>query len=456
MTTTHYLAPLLTALDRIQALAEQAKSAGQPPTAELLSLAADALVVSTNLLATGNGQECLRLTSRIKALSLPLSGLDLLRGQAFLSIGQTAAACAALTEELRYFPDNVEASRLLNDLAAPTTIAQQLKGITEIYPQRIPKFDAPISRPSTAPIVEGTLTESIYALKGMIASHPRRQPGHVIIEGIRFSFADLHSFFFELEQIFSKHLYGFHTQEDHPLIIDCGAHVGLATLYFARRYPQSIIHAFEADPDIHNIFCANVLSSELDNVTSHAKAVWIHDDGVHFRLSGDDSGHISQGVGTQIPSIRLKSYLEQFARIDMLKLDVEGAEYEILKDCSSVLSRVQRMIIEVHHLSNEKHRLAVIFSVLEQAGFLYVVSDLHSATWTKSDTPPPFDFISHDKFIMTVFAWHSDSSQNDYNSKKSKSPQRSIIAQFCMQDYGGAETAAVRLHEGLLNLYLTT
>lgn len=91
MTAPHCLAPLLTALDRIQTLAEQVKSAGKSTPAELSSLAADALAVSSSLLATGNGQDCLRLTSRLKALRLPLSGLDLLRGQAFLNMGQPAA-----------------------------------------------------------------------------------------------------------------------------------------------------------------------------------------------------------------------------------------------------------------------------------------------------------------------------------------------------------------------------
>lgn len=315
-----------------------------------------------------------------------------------------------------------------------------------------PESVAPTLITAIKPVFEGTLTQALNALRGMVASHPRRQSGHVVIEGIHFSFADLHSFYFELEQIFSKHIYGFHTQEDRPLIIDCGAHVGLATLYFARRYPQSIIHAFEADPNIHNLFRANVQNSALDNVTSQAKAVWIHDDGVSFSISSDDSGHINPEGGTKIPSIRLKNFLEQFDRIEMLKLDVEGAEYEIIKDCRSTLNRIRRMVIEVHHLSDEKQRLGGIFSVLEQAGFQYVASDLHAATWTKPGNTPPFDFISHDKFIMTVFAWQTKSLQGELNSTISKSSHHPKVAQFCMQDFGGAGTAAIRLHDGLLNL----
>jgi len=255
------------------------------------------------------------------------------------------------------------------------------------------------------PIFRGSLTDALNKLKTKATSFPRRQIGYAVIEGTRFTFADLHSFYHELDQIFGKNLYGFQTREETPLIIDCGAHVGLATLYFARRYPKSTIHAFEADPTIHDILLSNIRNCGLTNVTTYAKAVWIHDDGVCFHLSGDDSGHINQKEGTQIPSIRLKRFLEQFDHIEMLKLDVEGAEYEILDDCLPVLNRVQNMIIEVHRLDDDKKSLASIFNVLESTGFQYTISDLHTATWVQPMDIPPFDFITHDKCIMTVFAW---------------------------------------------------
>lgn len=304
-------------------------------------------------------------------------------------------------------------------------------------------------------IFRGSLTDALNTLKTKATNFPRRQIGHVVIEETRFAFADLHSFYHELDQIFGKNLYGFHTQEDRPLIIDCGAHVGLATLYFARRYPQSIIHAFEADPNIHNLLRSNVESSALDNVTLHARAVWIHDDGVRFHLSGDDSGHINPEDGTKIPSIRLKNVLEQFDRIDMLKLDVEGAEYEILDDCLPVLNRVQNMIIEVHRLDDDKKSLVSIFNMLESIGFQYTISDFHTATWAQPKDIPPFDFITHDKCIMKVFAWRHmrlglQSNITNQQSRTQKHATRPVITHLCTLDHGGAGAAALRLHLGLL------
>jgi FkbM family methyltransferase len=301
------------------------------------------------------------------------------------------------------------------------------------------------------PIFSGSFHDSLVYLRTQVSKYERSKIGSIVVDNVVLFFADLHSFYFEMDQIFTKQIYGYKTEERIPVIIDCGAHVGLATLYFSRRFPQSKIHAFEADPDIHTLFQANIQSAKLNNVTSHAKAVWTHNTGVHFMLSGDDSGHISQMDGTLIPSVRLKDYLEQFERIDMLKLDVEGAEFEILEDCLPVLDRVQRMIVEVHRLSNEKKSLGNLLGNLEKSGFEYVLSDLHSASWTQVDHVPPFDFVTHDKFILTVFAWRPTVDIVRINQIVASHTGKPNVAQFCMQDYGGAGTAALRLHDGLFS-----
>lgn len=119
MTKSQHLAPLLVALDRIQNIAEQATAAGQPNPPEFVTMATDTLKAAHKLLAGNHVADCLRLTSRLKALRLPLLGLDLLRAQIFLRMGQPDAAREALKEELRYFPDHIEARRLLESLTIP-------------------------------------------------------------------------------------------------------------------------------------------------------------------------------------------------------------------------------------------------------------------------------------------------------------------------------------------------
>ena len=74
-----------------------------------------------------------------------------------------------------------------------------------------------------------------------------------------------------------------------------------------------------------------------------AKVVWINEDGVTFTDNKDDSGHIDSTLdgGIEVPSIRLKDVIEG-EQIQLLKLDVEGAEFTVLEDCHAVLHLVER------------------------------------------------------------------------------------------------------------------
>lgn len=303
---------------------------------------------------------------------------------------------------------------------------------------------------TTTSLMNGTWESLNQEIRSLVSNYPRRQKGSLTIDNTTFYFADLHSFYFEYEQIFRKKLYSFLTSEEHPIIIDCGAHVGLASIFFSLNYSKAHIYSFEADPDIYNLFIKNIKSIKCENIIPHNKAVWTHDYGVNFSRSGDDSGHISD-EGENLPSIRLKNYINNFERVDLLKLDVEGSENDILNDCRHVLHKVKCIIAEIHHFDHKKQFIGSLFKTLEDSGFQYTISDLHSADWLAMGNKPPFDFIQHDKFIMTVFAWRT--SENPKNTNTSHRPQASKIkvAQFCMQNFGGAGMAAARLHESLLN-----
>lgn len=261
---------------------------------------------------------------------------------------------------------------------------------------------------SSGAVLKGNLPEILQYLQANHSKFPRRVPGRIKIDGKLLHYADMHSFYHELAQIFGTDLYGFDAESRSPVILDCGAHVGLASIYFALRHPRAEIHAFEADPDIFSFYERNIRSMGLGSIKRHNKAVWVHGDGVAFAKSGDDSGHIDeQARGEEVPSVRLRDVLAGLERVDMLKMDVEGAEFEVMRDCAPVLDRVRRLIIETHLLKGGAggHTLASLLDTIEKAGFNYVISDLHPATWLSVGQTPPFSFIKHDKYICTLFCW---------------------------------------------------
>ena len=93
---------------------------------------------------------------------------------------------------------------------------------------------------------------------------PRFQPGTVRIGSWRLTFADAASFLSAYNSIFVESCYDFiSTRVDKPHILDCGANIGLGTLFFKQRYPDSTVIAYEADPQIFQILKKNVADNHL-------------------------------------------------------------------------------------------------------------------------------------------------------------------------------------------------
>jgi tetratricopeptide (TPR) repeat protein len=101
----------------------------------------------------------------------------------------------------------------------------------------------------------------------------------------------------------------------------------------------------------------------------------------------------------------------------LLKLDIEGAEFEVIADCDDVLDNVKNIIIQVHKFRDQKGTLRSILSVLEKNNFEYTLGDLHTADWLETQIKPPFDAVKSDKYIISVFAWQKSERQVTYKNK---------------------------------------
>jgi FkbM family methyltransferase len=251
------------------------------------------------------------------------------------------------------------------------------------------------------------LTEALIAtaqgLAPEVGRWPRRVPGRLLVDGKVIKYADLHSFYHQTRQIFAEHIYDFSCPEAAPTILDCGAHIGLSSLFFKQRFPHARIRAFEADAAIAALCTDNLRACGYTDVEVNAAAVWTHAEGVSFSASQDDAGHVTGDGQTKVPSKRLKDIIGA-GPIQLLKLDVEGAEFAVLADCGEALRHVERMIVEVHAFDRTA-QVGAILKLLEDTGFRYSIADLHHATWMTTAERPPFAAISTDKYYFSVFAW---------------------------------------------------
>jgi FkbM family methyltransferase len=188
-------------------------------------------------------------------------------------------------------------------------------------------------------------------------------------------------------EIFARQHYYFRANTDSPVILDCGANIGMATLYFKWLYPKARIEAFEPDPDAFAVLETNIARNHLTDVVAHNCALWDGSGQIEFFVDHSNPGSLLmsanasrlKGQAIQVPSRRLSEFIQ--GPIDFLKLDVEGAENRILSDLVSrgSIHSIRQMVIEYHHhISDRRSCLADFLRQLEETGFEY---QFHASLW---------------------------------------------------------------------------
>ena len=187
--------------------------------------------------------------------------------------------------------------------------------------------------------------------------------------------------------------------------------MGLASLYFKRRSPGARITAWEADPDVARCCRANMVRNGCADVDVQAAAVWTAAGEVRFRREGADSGAIegtSAGLAPApadvVPAVRLRDVLRREARVDLLKLDIEGAEHAVLPDCLDALGVVAAMLVDVHEFDPGRRQAPALLDAIAAAGFRYAVDNVAPLPWRAALNGAPFPGTAA-AWAMLVRAW---------------------------------------------------
>jgi FkbM family methyltransferase len=182
-------------------------------------------------------------------------------------------------------------------------------------------------------------------------------------------------------EVFLADEYRFPSDTPDPLIVDCGANIGFSVLYFKRLFPAARIHAFEANPHAVRLLRENIRKNGLTGVDTRWEALADKEGELSFFI-GDDPGTLLGSVRqdrggmneTRVPAVRLSTTLAALPRVDLVKIDVEGAEWPILDDLvrSDTLAKPARYIIEYHHqIAGEAPRFSAFLTPFERCGFRY-------------------------------------------------------------------------------------
>ena len=197
---------------------------------------------------------------------------------------------------------------------------------------------------------------------------------HVEFDGYKLTVPDSMSFLWQHKEIFADEFYFFKSSNPAPVIFDCGANIGMSVIYFKKLFPNSRILAFEAEPEIASLLESNLKNNRITGVEIIDKAVWKDSEGIWFGSESADSSSIySNSARKKIQSVRLREYLLSEKQIDFLKIDIEGAENEVLPDCSDALGHVKNLFVEFHSYIGNPQGMARIIQIFEENGFRYFI-----------------------------------------------------------------------------------
>jgi len=145
------------------------------------------------------------------------------------------------------------------------------------------------------------------------------------------------------------------------VVVDIGANIGTFSLYAATVCGASRVISFEPFPDNYRVLSNNIQRNELRNVTCVNQAVAGNRGLRTLRLDATDSGSHSLLIGSvergfEVECCMLDDVFERFGltKIDYLKMDCEGAEYEVLENAIPKLQRIGRISMETHDTPERK------------------------------------------------------------------------------------------------------
>lgn len=136
------------------------------------------------------------------------------------------------------------------------------------------------------------------------------------------------------------------------VIIDCGANIGITSLYLSNRYPNARIISVEPDPDNFEVLCRNV--AKCNRIEPIQAAIVQKAQKVHLTRDRPAYGNIVKhsavdGLTIEVPGLAISDICEmmRISRIDLLKIDIEGAEQDVFSD-PIFLPLVDTIAIELH------------------------------------------------------------------------------------------------------------
>jgi FkbM family methyltransferase len=145
---------------------------------------------------------------------------------------------------------------------------------------------------------------------------------------------------------------------DGDVVLDLGAYAGASAYFMSKSVGDAgLIVSFEPDETNFKSLAANIKKHNLKNVTIVRKGIWSSTKTIDFQSEGnmgssasDISSRKSNVISIDVLSLNDAAEFANKRKIDAIKMDIEGAELEVLKNAEAFLKKhnLPRLVIEPH------------------------------------------------------------------------------------------------------------
>ncbi len=161
------------------------------------------------------------------------------------------------------------------------------------------------------------------------------------------------------QQVFINQEYNFSVKAQPKVIVDAGANIGLSSIYFANKYPDAKIIAIEPEQSNFELLKENL--APYSHVVPIQTALWNKNEEINLIDPGDGkwgfrtemknpSENLQGSACHTVMAMTIDKIIKDYSltKIDILKIDIEGAEKEVFSDTSSWIEKIDSIIIELH------------------------------------------------------------------------------------------------------------
>lgn len=253
--------------------------------------------------------------------------------------------------------------------------------------------------------------QALERIKHTLRDVPRFTKGDIVALNWNIQYVDAPAFISSFETLVVKGLNDFYSSNPKPFILDCGANIGISILRYKQLFPNAEIVAFEPDKSIHTVLSQNLKQNNIQNVTVVEAAVWTEDGEHTFFAEGADGSRLTQNESSDmskqytVKTIDFSDYVKD-QKVDFIKLDIEGAEFDVMDRIAPFLHNVEKMLIEIHHNVKNAKQTAKILDILEQAGFSVSINLLGPIIVLQKPFTPNKDATS-DQYLL-ICAWREN------------------------------------------------